>query len=340
MDDVLLHEPPLESDQEFPDTATLRTALALATRAPSVHNSQPWRWRVGDRSLHLYVDSDRHLPHTDPDRRELLVSCGATLHHAVVALAALGWRAVVARLPNPGDPSHLASIQVVRREPDQTEIGLAAAIPLRRTDRRRYSLWPVPRADIATIGVRTGRLGVELRRIDATPNVLAIVARAVSLHLQDNAYLGELHQWSGRRAATAGVPARNSIRPAAAASATSRTFPGGLLDQHEITAEHGVLVALGTRDDDAESRLRAGEATSLALLTSTSFGLASCPVTEPLEIGETREELRRVVFDGIAHPQMILRIGWAPVCADPLPTTPRRSLDEVVGALDESPMGG
>ena len=34
----------------FPDAGTIRTVLALASRAPSVHNTQPWRWLVGARA--------------------------------------------------------------------------------------------------------------------------------------------------------------------------------------------------------------------------------------------------------------------------------------------------
>ena len=73
----------------FPDSRTIHAVLLLATRAPSIHNSQPWRWKVGDESLRLYADPGRHLPNTDPDSRDLLLSCGASLHHAVVALADL-----------------------------------------------------------------------------------------------------------------------------------------------------------------------------------------------------------------------------------------------------------
>ena len=54
----------------FPDVGTIRTVLALTSRAPSVHNTQPWRWLVGGQSLHLYSDPDRQLPNIDPDGRD------------------------------------------------------------------------------------------------------------------------------------------------------------------------------------------------------------------------------------------------------------------------------
>lgn len=60
----------------FPDRETVQTVLSLATRAPSVHNTQPWRWRVGSQSLHLYADRGLRLPSTDPDSRDLFLSCG------------------------------------------------------------------------------------------------------------------------------------------------------------------------------------------------------------------------------------------------------------------------
>jgi nitroreductase len=82
--------------------------ITLALRAPSIHNSQPWRWVLGDNSVHLFVDPDRQLAITDPDSRDLLVSCGAALHHLRVAFAAVGWATTVHRLPNPAQPDHLA----------------------------------------------------------------------------------------------------------------------------------------------------------------------------------------------------------------------------------------
>jgi nitroreductase len=94
--------------------------------------------------------------------------------------------------------------------------------------------------------------------------------------------------------------------------------------------DNSVILALGTETDDRLSRLRAGEATSMVLLTATAAGLASCPITEPLEIRQTREAVRTDVFGANGYPQMLLRVGWAPINADPLPSTARRELDDIV----------
>jgi len=85
-----------------------------------------------------------------------------------------------------------------------------------------------------------------------------------------------------------------------------------------------VLTVLGTASDDTLSRLRAGEALSAVLLTATTLGLASCPLSRPLEVGSTRRSLRDDVLVGTVSPQLVLRLGW-PVVGPSLPGTPRRS---------------
>ena len=321
----------------FPEPETIRAVLSMALRAPSVHNSQPWHWRVGPSSLHLYADDSRHLPNTDPDRRDMLVSCGAALHHCTVALAALGWQAKIRRFPDAADSSHLASIEVQPLAASELEITLAAAISQRRTDRRTFSSWPVPGGDIALMGARAARAGVMLRQLDLLPHLTEIVAESVRRHTGDSDYLSELNAWSGRYGALAGVPAHNTPAPDQHASLPARVFAGPVLAQPvgaSAAEDNAVLLVLGTQTDDDLARLRAGEATSLVLLSATAMGLATCPVTEPLEISETREAVREDVFGTSGYPQMMIRIGWAAVNADPVPATPRRPFAEVVDGLD------
>lgn len=325
---------------QVPDAATVRTALQLAMRAPSVHNSQPWHWRVLAGGTHhqvqLWSDDRRRLPHTDPDGRDLVLSCGTALHHAVVAFAALGWRATVHRLPEPDQPRLLAVLEICRCPIEHVEVMLAAAIPRRRTDRRPYSGWPVAPGDLALMGARAARAGVTVRQLDSPTSVealRAILTEATRLHVADDAYLDELTRWSGRFRADSGVPARNTPPPDQRAALPGRLFAGPGLAQvplDEDERDHSVLLALGTAADDRLAWLRAGEATSVVLLTATALGLASCPVTEPLEIAATREAVRAAEFGDGGHPQMLLRVGWAPINADPLPPTPRRRLADTV----------
>jgi len=277
---------------DFPDAGTIREVLDLATRAPSVRNSQPWHWHIGSGGVDLYADPGLLPPRNDPDRRHLLLSCGAALHHCAVAWAAMGWRAVVHRLPDPARRDHLAAVGLVRQTPGELDVTLAAAIARRRTDHRTYGSWPVPWGDIALMGARAARAGVMLRQIDTDRTAAAV----------------------------AGPPPSQS--------------------GHGSRKDSAVVIALGTQTDDDLARLRAGEATSLVLLSATAMGLASCPVTETLEAPETRAAFGADVFGTSGYPQNVVRMGWAAVDADPLPPSPRRPLPEVAHwQLDEARTG-
>lgn len=109
------------------------------------------------------------------------------------------------------------------------------------------------------------------------------------------------------------VPAQNTPTREPATCVPSRLFVEAGLAQPPgatVGADTGVLAALGTAEDDVTARLRAGEATSMVLLTATALGMATCPMTEPLEVAATREAIRAGVFGEDAFPQMLIRIGW------------------------------
>ncbi|HEX6343268.1 Acg family FMN-binding oxidoreductase [Umezawaea sp.] len=324
-------------DRGTPDETTVRAAVTMACRAPSVHNSQPWRWRFGPEGLHLFADPSRHLPAVDPTGADLLLSCGAALHHARIAFAATGWRATVHRLPDPDRPDHLAVVELSRHDPNEVEVAMAKAITFRRTDRRRFSSWRIPPALLAQLADRARAEGViagDVADDKARYELVMAIIRAAEAQNADPEYALELRTWSdvGARSVE-GVPAANI--PAGDVwygDVRTRTFPSGELRQPggaEVDDE-GSLVVLGTTSDDRMSCLRAGEATSAVLLEATAAGLATCPLTQPLEVAETRELLRTEVLGGATYPQMVLRIGWGLMNAAPLPPTPRRPLDDVL----------
>ncbi|HEU5474942.1 MAG TPA: NAD(P)H nitroreductase [Actinophytocola sp.] len=322
-----------------PDHLAVRGAIALATRAPSVHNTQPWRWLVGDASVHLMADWSRHLPATDPDGRDLLISCGAALHHLTVALASYGWAGAVQRLPNPADRAYLAALEPGPYLPSEQDIALAAAIPKRRTDRRRFSSWPVPTGHLNLLLRRASRAGALLVPVTEPPirrHLVRALAEAAGRQANSPGYDAELAHWTGRRTRTQdGVLAASTpAGPRWHGDTPMRQFTSGTLNESTVEDDDaGALLVLATPDDDPRSRLRAGEAASIVLLTATDLMLASCPLSQALEVAGTRAAIQEHVLDGAAVPQLILRIGWAPTAAEPLPESPRRPVHHVIGYL-------
>jgi hypothetical protein len=310
---------------------TVRAALALAERAPSVHNSQPWSWRLGPHSVHLYVDRSRWLRATDPDGRDLVVSCGAALHHLRVALAGAGLRATVHRLPNPDEPDHLAAVELRHGTAADADFALVAAIERRHTDRRPFGDWPVPDAVVGELVAQAAEQGAVLRPVTeraARVRLLHVIAEADRLQLQDPDYRTELALWSGRSTGPDGVLAASAVPPRRGSGPTMRRFAGQAGPAAAVN-DGALLLVLGTASDDTLSWLRAGEATSAVLLHATTAGLASSPLSQPLEIGRTRAALRDEVLGGTLSPQLVLRVGWAPSGSGQVPS-PRRPVDDTV----------
>src|SRR6188768_3452199 len=118
---------------ERPAAAILAEAAQAAGYAPSIHNTQPWRWLVSQ-TLDLYADRSRGLPRADPDGRLLTISCGAALHHAVVALAADGWAAQVDLVPEDDVLARITLADRIDVTPDAMHT--FQNLRLRHTDRR------------------------------------------------------------------------------------------------------------------------------------------------------------------------------------------------------------
>ena len=330
----------------------LSTAVEQALRAPSVHNTQPWQWRITPDSIELHADEDRHLTATDPDRRDLLLSCGAALHHLQVSLAARGLTVCVHRLPDPENLDHLATVEILpssagpadsnSADSDRADAALAGNIDRRRTERRRMSHRPVPAGHLAGLAEHAARLGARLVPVtdpDLRHRLLATLTAAA--HDQDDTpgYEAELRMWTRRYAgAHDGIPAANVSSPPVGLSGVSplRRFPRATLTQPPQQPGRGPaddaaeLLVITTPGDDPLDRLRAGEATSAVLLAATGFGLACTPLSQALEVDTSRQAVQIEVLHVPDQPQLILRIGWPADGSADLPATPRRALHSVL----------
>lgn len=317
-----------------PDMTTCRDAVEMAVRAPSVHNSQPWRWRIHRDRIDLYADTRRQLIATDPLARAMIVSCGAALHHLEVAFAVLGWQTHIVRCPDPADPDHLATLTFSPRPAAERDVQLAAAVMLRQSDRRRYPAGLLPAGSVRAVSAEAARYGAAARVVPdgLLPQLADPMREAAARHATDPDYLAELAEWSGCRGATDGVPARNTPPARSADELPVRTFADPELGEHSALPDAAQWLVVCTPRDDRVSQLRAGEATSAMLLAATHLGLATSLQSEPLGMLDLRDQIRGSFLHRCAFPHIMIRLGAMPASAAPLHSTPRRPVEEVIDA--------
>jgi hypothetical protein len=317
------------------DTDVLRAAVQLACRAPSLHNSQPWQWVAQGAGLRLYVDRSRILCSTDKTGREAYISCGAVLDHLRVAMAAAGCTAKVDRFPDPKNLDHLASL-------DFSPMSLvtdghrrrADAILHRRTDRLSFaaprnweSLEPVLRDVVDAGTVHLDVIADELR-----PELARASQLTESLRLYDSSYHTELYWWTGHFENSDGIP-RSSLLSAAESDRVDvgRTFPVSAHNERRagFGQDQSTVLVLSTDGDTRDDAFRCGEALSAVLLECTLAGMATCTLSHLTELQSSRH-LIGTLTGRAAMPQLLIRVGEAPVLGEVPPMTPRRPLRDVL----------
>lgn len=314
----------------------LRRAAVRATYAPSVHNTQPWRLRLGRDTLEIHADRDRQLRVLDPLGRQLALSCGCALFNVRVTLAASGYTPSVERLPDPTRPDLLARVTVLPAGAP-ADAGLArldGVIEERRTNRRAFSEEAVPEEMVeALIDAAAQEEGVvvPIERLEHRLATARLSQRADRIQNSDPTYRAELRAWTSddpRR--PDGVDA--SVVPHVDAGAEDDlpvrdfdTHGAGRLHGHTRSSLTQCLLLLGTAGNDRTSWIQAGEALERVLLEITRRGYAASPLTQVVEVATTNQQLRAEL--GLhMYPHVLLRVGRAPAT----PPTRRRRLVDVL----------
>jgi hypothetical protein len=297
----------------------LRRAVARAVLAPSVHNTQPWRFVIGGETLEVHADGSRQLRVLDPAGRQLTISCGCALFNARVALAASGYDATVERFPDPRRPQFLARLSLGARSGVRLPlVSLDAVVELRQTNRRRF-------AD------DEGAQLYEVADAGQRETVARLSQQADREENANPAYRAELRAW------TTDDPLRRDGVPSLAVphvdGGAGDDIPIRDFDTHgagwlPVTTHSTVtqcLLLLGTHSDRPQAWLRAGEALERVLLEITRQGYAASPLTQIVEIPATRARLRSEL--GLhMQPHVLMRVGHAPKT----PTSRRRALEDVL----------
>ncbi|HEX8632066.1 MAG TPA: nitroreductase, partial [Catenuloplanes sp.] len=296
----------------------------------SLHNSQPWAFRLHDGAVDVRIDPGRGSAVGGRAGWAARVACGAAALNARLALATNGTPAVVRIRPDPTDDELIARLAPTAARPaTMGERDLAAAVARRRSNRAPFWADPVPadlRARLLDAARAEGCWLELLIGMTALSGFAEIAQSADRVLRRDSAYQAEQGHWTDPSVAGDGVPVNVGARV---------TEPQDLLPQRaysdrprapgrDFEAEP-LIAILGSTGDCAGDQIAAGLALQRVLLTATDAGLATSMISQPIEVPSARDQLRRSLGRS-GTPQMALRIGYG----QPGSLTPRRRLGDVI----------
>jgi nitroreductase len=296
--------------------------IEVAGRAPSVHNTQPWRFKVGEQAIELYADTSRRLLE-DPAGREMLISCGAALYGLRLGIRSLGYRPEVELFPG---AALLARVRAGLPAPmTSEERTMLQAVPHRHTHRGPFEPGPLPAGLLARLRDDVAAEGATLTVVDNEPawrKLTAILAprpRVQDLNPASSArirYRAQTQRWTRE----ADSRARDGV-PAHAFPAAAGREPGPLPQRDfDLDRSWGLLPSGGppapvtallvTAGDHQKEWLRAGQGLQRLLLRAASHWVFASLQTQPMQEATIRARIQ----SGLAlpgSPLMLLQLGRA-----------------------------
>jgi nitroreductase len=294
-----------------PSRTELLDAIGSAVLAPSIHNTQPWLFRLVDGGVEVFADWSRQLPVADPDGRAVRVSCGAAVLNLRLAIQHIGFT-------------------VARSRPTPSDEALYRAIPQRRSNRFPYLDTSVSAPERTALVRAAEAEGAWMSFVIGQPAlevVVELVRLAERTLTSDPNYRAELAAWSRVDPQSPdGVP-RTAGGPAPEPHdlLVGRDFGGAARAPGREFEPEPFVAVVGTFVDSPTAEITAGQALQRVLLTATGYGLAASLTSQPIDVASVREQLR-IGLHRHGPPQMVLRLGRGV----PAPRTLRRSVNDVL----------
>lgn len=340
-DFILAPAPPGEI---FPFAGSLEEQIVFllhfATRAPSTHNTQPWKFRVSVDGVEVFADYTRRMPVADPGGRELLMSIGAAVMNLRVAAAHFGYLCNVIYNHSGSSEEPLASVRLTPgavQSPEALHLAsLFGYITRRHTNRHPFLLSRIPSAILGRVsGLAEGTDVIVVSSADGDLNgrIAEVVSRGDQQLMGDANYRRNISAWLHAHAASHvdGLPAQafgfDGTLVTIAPWATRVIDIGKIRAAHDknLCLEAPGLIALCS-EDRVPQYVAVGELLEQMLLVLTGEGLHTSYFNMPIQVPALRLQLQQILGAAVP-PQLLLRVGYS--LSEPIQTA-RRPLEDVI----------
>ena len=314
--------------------ARLEELVRYATLAPSSHNTQCWKFALGEQSISIRPDLSRRCPAVDPDDHHLFVSLGCATENLIQAAMALGLRAEPV-FDASSDSVHAQLLPATARASE-----LFKAIPLRQSTRGEYDGKPLSAADLKLLDTASASDSVRLLLLteqNSLGKALEFVVQGNTAQMNDKAFVDELKRWIRFNGADA-LRMGDGLFSASSGNPTVPAWLGSLMfglfftpkvenDKYarHVRSSAGLAVFVGQTADKAHW-IEVGRAYVRFALQATSLGVRTAHLNQPIEVPSLRPQFASFLGIGSMRPDLVLRFGRGPT----LPASPRRPVQAVL----------
>ena len=297
-------------------TQKLSFLLRYAVLAPSSHNTQPWKFSLGDGVIGVFVNNDRWLRVADADQRELYISVGCAIENLLIAAEHFGYGHSSVYFPDPANPRLVAVISFTPGgEPSPfRERELFDAITVRHTNHKVYEARQIPAEDLARIKDCCVEEGLSLyltSDAEVKRKVDGLISQADAIQFADPLFRNELSHWIGQ-----GVFGTPWLIAKLSQLAVSYLDVGNSMAKKDsdVLMSAPVLGMLCSEENDRESHVKVGQVFERVYLMATSLGLSIQPISQVLQVPDGQKRCCRYFacaqsVSAAALPTRICRAG-------------------------------
>ena len=315
--------------------ALMRELVRYATLAPSSHNTQCWKFHLGEGAVSILPDFSRRCPAVDPDDHHLFVSLGCAAENLAQAALAHGL------MGHAGFDVAAGNVLRVTLEPTSpVESALFKAIVERQSTRAEYDRHPLARQELdLLVKAGTGR-GVEvilLTQRQTMEQVLEYVVQGNTAQMNDPAFVEELKQWI-RFSSDAAVRTGDGLYAASSGNPPLPTWLGSLLfglfftpkrenDKYakQVRSSAGIAVFVSDTPGPAQW-VEVGRCYERFALQAAALGIRNAMLNQPVEVATLRPQFAGFLGLGARRPDLVVRFGHGPR----LPPSLRRPVEAVM----------
>ncbi len=316
-------------ESDFPANGStkerLQFLLSYAILAPSSHNSQPWKFNVSGDEIRLYADKTRWLKVADADQRELYISLGCALENLLATADHFGFRYNVTYFP--GDEDLVAVVKLMPDGQLSRDSSLFDAMLSRHTNRKLYENRSVPESALQILRNQSTDDDIKIY-LTSDPEIKNkfgdLVVQADKIQYGNPDYRSELGFWLGQGVmGPTGIQAKIAQLYVVLLDAGS----GQIKTDAELVNSTPVLGFISSKENDRISQVKAGQLLERVWLAAEAQGIRLQPMSQALEVPETKAELLKLLPGTELYPQQAFRLGYAQPEEE---HTPRRPVAEVI----------